>query len=494
MTSNRDGSVRVWDITEVVRPGRAVPWAAGARTVEFSPDGRLLATDGVDGAARVYDTATGRPALPPLVHGGWVRFATFSPDRRLLATGGDDSVVQLWEVATGAAVAGPLSQPGWALNARFSPDGRRLLVGTTAGVARLWDLDTFQPIGPVLTHPVPAGHEIWNVAFSPDGQVALTGTTLTAGAEGTVGFWDASTGKPLAPFARFHQSIAQLVVGCNPSELYVVEGGRVHCFDLSSFQECRPPVGQRVESIALLPSGKTLLAAGSDKTARLWNIASGQPTGPILEHDEPVRAVAVAPDGATLLTLAGDRLRFWDAVTGQTLGPAREHTGLSNMSPVHDRMPVVFRPDGRGAASAGGAVFLWDVPVLPPTGGLDAARLADSVLAQISTAEKGRDELLMLDKEHWKRLVQVAVDQADSDPPGGADWHDTLAAEGERSGEVYTTRWHLDRLLAARPNDWAGFARAPRRAGARRCRRRSRRLGARSRARWRECGAGVGGA
>jgi WD40 repeat protein/serine/threonine protein kinase len=471
VTASRDGAVRVWDVTPISPAPRSVLEAGDVRTVEFSPDGRLLVTAGLDTAARVFDSATGLLASPPLVHAAApVRAARFSPDGRLLATGGDDSLVRLWDAATGAPAGPPLPQPHWTLNVRFSPDGRKLLVGTAAAAARLWDLDTFRPIGPVLNHPVMAGHEIWNLAFDPGGRVAVTGTTLTQGTQATVGFWDASTGRQLAPFARFSESIRQFVVGpSRAGRLYVLEGGRVHALALDSFREIQPPFGQRIEAIALRPGGHTLLAGGSDRTARFWDVTTGRPIGPILEHDEPVRGVAIASDGATVLTLAGERLRFWDTETGKPLGPAPEHAGCLPNVRGDDRMPVAFRPDGRGAVSAGGAVLFWPTPGPLRYAGADSAGVALSVddLTGLVLTERG--DFQMGDAEDWRQRLEARgpVDAAQAGA-ARADWHDRLAAESERSGDDYAALWHLDRLITDRPDDWTGYARrarARRRAG-----------------------------
>ena len=167
----------------------------------------------------------------------------------------------------------------------------------------------------------------------------ITGSMVTDRSEATVGFWDAATGGPLAPFACFTDGIARMVVGPGPlGPLYVVEGGRMHTLDLGSFRESRALLGDRIEAIALAPGGKTLFAGGSDKTARLLDLGSGQPIGPILEHDEPVRGVAIAPDGKTLLTLAGERLRFWDAATGRptttSIGPRTQWPAAIGKPPV----------------------------------------------------------------------------------------------------------------------------------------------------------------
>jgi WD40 repeat protein/serine/threonine protein kinase/tetratricopeptide (TPR) repeat protein len=469
VTVGRDGTVRIWDVTPLAPAARGVLGASNVRTVEFSPDGRLLATYGFDGAARVFEAATGRPILPPLVHAsGPVRVARFSPDGRLLATGGDDSLVRLWDVATGRPVGPPLPQPHWPLNARFSPDGRKLLIATAAAAARLWDLDIFRPIGPVLSHPVTAGHEVWNLAFDPSGRVAVTGTTLTEGTEAAVGFWDVATGLALAPFRRFSESISQLVVGPGSAgPLYVVEGGRVHVLDMSSFRPIQPPFGQRIEVIAVLPGGRTLLAGGSDQTASFWDVTSGRPIGPILEHEGAVRGVAVAPDGATVVTLVGERLRFWDAATGKPLGPTMEHTGFMPNIRRDDRMPVAFRPDGRVAVSAGGTVLLWPTAGPLRAAGAEPAGVARWIHDLTGMVLNEGGDLRMRDAEDWRDRL-AARGPADAEPADAGAWHDRIAAESERMGDGYAVRWHLDRLIAGRPDDWMAYARrshARRRAG-----------------------------
>ncbi len=465
VTASRDGSARVWDIAAVADPGRAIPLASVAVTAELSPDGRLLAIDGVDGAARVFDIATGRPVLPPLLHAwGRVRLARFSPDGRRLATGGDDAVVRIWDVATGAPVGQPLPQPSWPLNAQFSPDGRRLLVGHTAGTARLWDVASSRPIGPLLRHPVLHGHEIANVAFDATGRIAMSGSVLTDGSEADVGFWDSETGRPLAPFARFSESVIQMVVGRGPhGPLYVVEGGRVHTLDLGSLREVRPPIGQRIEAVALLPGGTKLLAGRSDKAAQLLDVATGQPIGPIMEHDEPVRAVAVSPDGTTLLTLAGQRLHFWLATTGKRLGPPRVHRGLAPRDARDDRQPVFFSPDGRTAVSVGGSVVLWDSPGPAPGWASGATPRDWSINARTGMELDDLGNIRTLDAPAWERLLASRGNSRSARiERSPADWHDRLAAEAERSVNAFTARWHLDRLAAARPDDWTAAARRSR--------------------------------
>ena len=62
----------------------------------FSPDGRLLATAGSDGTARLWDPSTGKHRRTLTGHLA-VNSVAFSPDGRLLATAGDDGTARLWD-------------------------------------------------------------------------------------------------------------------------------------------------------------------------------------------------------------------------------------------------------------------------------------------------------------------------------------------------------------------------------------------------------------
>jgi WD40 repeat protein len=92
-----------------------------------------------------------------------------------------------------------------------------------------------------------------------------------------------------------------------------------------------------------------------DKTARIWDITTGQPVGMLEGHDGHIWRAVFTRDGNRARTGAEDgTARIWDIATGNTMAVLRGH--------VRRVTGVAFSPEGRYAitASLGDTVRVWD--------------------------------------------------------------------------------------------------------------------------------------
>jgi len=124
-------------------------------------------------------------------------------------------------------------------------------------------------------------------------------------------------------------------------------------WDAASGAEIRTFIGHTssVESVAFSPDGTRVLSGSVDGSARLWDAATGVQIRTFTGHTDYVRSVAFSPDGTKVLTGAGyadSTARLWDAATGAHIRTFSGHT---------DSVPsVAFSPDGAQVLTCGG----WD--------------------------------------------------------------------------------------------------------------------------------------
>jgi WD40 repeat protein/serine/threonine protein kinase len=260
-----------------------------------------------------------------LSHKSPVIVAAFTPDSRTVISGSEDGTAQLWDAATGMSIGPPLRHAKTVAAVAFSPDGNLALTGSDDHTAQLWDATTGKPIGPRLNHR----DGVIAVAFHPGGKMVLTGSK-----DRTARLWAAPTGQPIGLPLPHEGEVAFLAFSPDGKTMALssLEGKNT----VISISVSRNPVG----------------------TAQLWDVASLQPIGGVLQ---PGGFVAFSPDGKTLLTGAGSA-RLWDASTAKPVGPPLEFQG--------SRHVFAISPDSRTIVteSAELTAQLWDTTTRDPFG------------------------------------------------------------------------------------------------------------------------------
>jgi WD40 repeat protein len=107
----------------------------------LSPDGKTVALANMTDI-RLADVASGNLiGLPMYGHNYGVSDLAFSPDGKLLASGGMDATVRVWDSATGQPVGLPLQGPSEGVyRVAFSPDGTRLVGVGGDGSIYVWNM------------------------------------------------------------------------------------------------------------------------------------------------------------------------------------------------------------------------------------------------------------------------------------------------------------------------------------------------------------------
>lgn len=111
----------------------------------------------------------------------------------------------------------------------------------------------------------------------------------------------------------------------------------------------------KVNSAAYSPDGTRIVTASNDKTARVWDVATGAPLSVLAGHDSYLYFAAFSPDGSRVVTASDDRTaRVWDA---------RSAAQLVVLSGHDDQVvSAAYSPDGSRivTASTDKTARIWD--------------------------------------------------------------------------------------------------------------------------------------
>ena len=214
--------IQVWDIQSRTIRNTFHGHEQDIYSLDFSRDGRTIASGSGDRTVRLWDIETGQNTSVLSIEDG-VTTVAISPDKQFVAAGSLDKSVRVWDMRGYLAerLEGPDGHKDSVYSVAFSPDGRNLVSGSLDKTIKMWELSaprgipssappkggrcikTFEghrvrfhiciPLSIHLRRLLTAYHLsqdfVLSVALTPDSQWVLSGSK-----DRGVQFWDPRTG------------------------------------------------------------------------------------------------------------------------------------------------------------------------------------------------------------------------------------------------------------------------------------------------------------
>jgi WD40 repeat protein len=381
LSAGRDGRIVLWDL-DLGRFVRFIEAGQEITGLSFTPDGlaavallegKHLASWSLETGVQTWSTSVSTSAL---------RAFDFSPDRNWLAAGEDERTVAVWDLRQGKQAWQQGQQPALA-GLHFSADSEQVIARSEWGeVLARWQASSGAGItnsdrGERAVAPLHfKGARAWS---AQDRQVQFfdyqAGTSFLTDDSGLL-----EGAEFIQDFAFFEGGAKLAIALGDETGLYTRPGGIVErmswgeiwIWDVAQNREIvrlnQHMERERVNALALAPDGRSLLSASDDRSIRHWALDPPREHQVLARHTDVETHYAFAPDFRRLaLTRLDGAFMAWDwAQRGepQPLNPVTAWGGsLYNLAQFNNTFR--FAPDGTTLAAGWlsglrGILSWWD--------------------------------------------------------------------------------------------------------------------------------------
>jgi WD40 repeat protein len=353
--------IHLWELAS----GRELHTLRGHRAqviaVRFTPDSKRLISTTWGHTIRVWDLEKGTEERQFKGHDRVITGLELTPDGKQVVSSSQDKTIRVWDFASGKELRRMKCSAAAAWeDISLSPDGKTL--AAAAWDVLLWDIQTGKRLRQLGNAEAPG---VRKVRFSPDGKMLAV-----LGGAHDVSLWDVSRATEVLRLKGFQRGVDSMTFSPDGKILATGGGGyeepiqhgknflsELKLWDVASGKMLHSCVGHTfyAEDVAFSPDGRTLASAGGDFSTRLWDVKSGRELSRFTGHSHKVTSLAYSPDGGTLFSSSTDgTVRVWDALRAKELAILNGHTKAV--------MAISLTPDGKTLASGGldGTVRLWD--------------------------------------------------------------------------------------------------------------------------------------
>ncbi|MGW1295414.1 protein kinase domain-containing protein [Streptomyces sp. NPDC002533] len=351
-------AVRLWDLA-TGRLRHVLRGAKFSQPMGFGPDGASAVTSGADGKILIWDIGSGACVRTLGGHSTTASAVALSRDGRHAVSGGRDKSLRFWELKTGRCLRtfeGLESEP---LAVAPSPDGRHA-VSVEADVHSTWELPGRH--SSVLLPSRPRAHSEVSGLRARVAELAAEAEDARASGRYAYALELLTRARDTAGFERDPELLAAWrALGRSTVRAGLRSAWRVRALHAHE---------RGLHAVDVSGDGRVAVTAGSDRTARLWDLDSGACVRVLDGHSHhTVQSVRLSADGRYVLTGCQDgTVRLWRTEDGACLRVLEGH--------VHGVLWLEFSPDGRSAlvGAAGNTVRLWDLESARPPMTLEAGR------------------------------------------------------------------------------------------------------------------------
>ena len=312
----------LWEEAQKIALENTLPGhASGVTSVVLTPDGQILASSSLDKTIKIRNLHTKEVLHSLAGHTSGVLSLAITSDGKTLVSGSNDKTIKVWNLGTGQLLRTLNGHSDYVNCLAISPDGRTLVSGSNDKTIKVWNLGTGQLLRNLETQG--STNEVGAVAISQDGQ------TLLSSDSSDIKLWNLSTGKFLRTLEGHNFPVRTIVMSSKgeivasgsldgSAKLWNLKTGELlNNFPHGSGEPTQSATTEPIEgvyAVAISPDGQTLVtgSGGNENGIKIWNVRTGEMVRTLEGHSKAVVSLAISPDGQTIYSGSMDgTIKVW---------------------------------------------------------------------------------------------------------------------------------------------------------------------------------------